>query len=724
MVRLLGSLNRKPVQALLATIVAILLLLPLWLDSYALHILVVSFYYVTLVSSWNLLAGYTGQFSLAHHAFAALGGYTSGLLIYHFQVPIYVGIVAAPIVTLALGLFLGVLVLRMRAIYLAIATWAFAETLRILISANYTLTRGDAGLSVPPLFGTLNPSPYYYLFLGLMLGLLFLMYVVVNMPIGSFMKAIKDDELAASTMGINTVTWKLFVFSFTSCVAGTTGVFFAHYIALLSPVMMQFQEMGKIIIIAILGGLGSFIGPIIGAPLVQILFEYARDYGEWRIVVFALVVIVLMRVDRNGIISLTWRMYRAVWRRLQRPALEPTEEASQWAHPSVKGQIVMQTSADVVVIGGGIIGTAVTYYLARYGINVCLVERDDIASGTSSACAIGVALQTKPPGPKQELAQASVELYRGLAEELDADIEFANDGGMLVAETSDQLELIAHKVEKAAKAGLAVTMLSAEDARRREPCLAPHVIGASYCAEDSTVNPYLLAFAFVRAARRFGAEINVGTEVIGIERREGQISAVVTNRGKIKTDTVVNAAGTWSPTLARMVGVELPVTPRKGELFVTEPGPRLLQGIVVSGSYLMSKALPKGAEKQGMTAGLWAGQTCRGNLLVGSTREFAGFDPSSSYQGIQALLNEVTRLIPAATRRHVLRFYAGLRPASPDGLPILGRWPELPGFVLATGHEGDGIALSPITGKRIADLLAGQITEEVLAPFAPGRFMP
>lgn len=312
MVSRLGNLNRRPIRVIIAGIVVVLALLPYGISSYAQHIMIVSFYYVTLVASWNLLAGYTGQFSLAHHTFAALGGYTSGLLIYHFEVPIYVGIVAAPIVSLAFGLLLGMLVLKMRAIYLAIATWAFSETIRILVSTNYKLTRGDAGLSVPPLFKTLEPLPYYYLFLGLMIILLLLMYAVVNMPIGSFMWAIKDDELAASTMGVDTVKWKLFVFSFTSCIAGTIGVFFGHYIALLSPITMKFQEMGKIVIMAIIGGLGSFIGPVIGAPGIQILFEYARDYGQWRMVVFALVVIILMRVERNGVISLAQRAYRAL----------------------------------------------------------------------------------------------------------------------------------------------------------------------------------------------------------------------------------------------------------------------------------------------------------------------------------------------------------------------------------------------------------------------------
>jgi sarcosine oxidase subunit beta len=109
-------------------------------------------------------------------------------------------------------------------------------------------------------------------------------------------------------------------------------------------------------------------------------------------------------------------------------------------------------------------------------------------------------------------------------------------------------------------------------------------------------------------------------------------------------------------------------------------------------------------------------------LIIGSTRQFAGYDKSSSYEGIQKLLQQATALIPSLAQLHVLRCYAGLRPSSPDGLPILGRAPKLPGFVIASGHEGDGIALSPITGKHIADLITGHITEEELAPFSPQRF--
>ncbi|WP_179137701.1 NAD(P)/FAD-dependent oxidoreductase [Candidatus Entotheonella palauensis] len=384
--------------------------------------------------------------------------------------------------------------------------------------------------------------------------------------------------------------------------------------------------------------------------------------------------------------------------------------------------VTLPKCADVVVVGGGVVGTAITYYLAAYGVDVCLLERDDIASGTSSAAASGVSLQTKPPGPKQDLARASLKLLRALATELEADIEFVNDGGMLVAETEEEFDLIQQEAEAAAQAGVDMSVLSAAEARAQQPELARHVVGATFCPDDSTVNPYLLALAFARAASRLGAKIVTGFPVTGLERHGENIASVQTSDGAVATATVVNAAGPWAPILAEMAGAPLPITPRKGELFVTTPGPALLRGTVISASYLLSKALPSGQDQNRMTVGLWAGQTRRGNLLIGSTREFSGYDRSNTDDGMRALMAQAVRLIPAAANRHVLRFYAGLRPSTPDGLPIFGRAPGLPGLIYANGHEGDGVALSPITGQLIADLLTTRISADDLAPFRPDRF--
>src|SRR5919198_2147960 len=141
--------------------------LPWVLSGYHTHVLTTGLYYVILAIGWNLLAGYAGQFSLAHHTFAGLGAYTSALLIYHTKVPILVGIAAGVVLASTTGYLLGTLCLRMRAIYLALATWAFAESVRLLITVEYQITRGDLGLATPFLFDTPHATPYYYLFLAL-----------------------------------------------------------------------------------------------------------------------------------------------------------------------------------------------------------------------------------------------------------------------------------------------------------------------------------------------------------------------------------------------------------------------------------------------------------------------------------------------------------------------------------------------------------------------------
>lgn len=294
--------NLRKINGTLILVAAIsILIAPIFLNDYWQHIMIVCMYYIIMAASWNMLAGYTGQFSLAHQTFAALGGYASGLMIYHLKVPIAVGFIAAVLVTAGTGFLLGLLVLKMRGIYLAVATWAFSESCRLTIAALYKFTRGEQGLSVPSLFDSLAPIRYYYLFFALMVGLLLLMYLVLRSPIGSFIRAIRDDELAAKAMGVDTVKWKLFIMTFASTLAGIAGFFYAHYIVILSPVILSFNEIGKIVIMVVFGGLGNFAGPLIGAPAIVIISELTRDFGSWNMVFYSLVVIVIMRLYREGL---------------------------------------------------------------------------------------------------------------------------------------------------------------------------------------------------------------------------------------------------------------------------------------------------------------------------------------------------------------------------------------------------------------------------------------
>jgi len=296
---------RRPAAIIICAAV-LLALPPFFAGGFTLHLLTTGLYYTILAASWNLLAGFTGQFSLAHHAFAAIGAYTSGLLIRYYGVPIWVSVPSGVVMAALFGFALGRMVLSMRAIYLAIATWAFAETIHILLTAAYPITRGELGLNVPPLFRNLDPSAYYVLFAALTLVSVTIMYGIVKSRIGYFMRAIRDDDLRAESLGVDTTRVKVFVFTVSSAFAGLAGAFYGHYLVVLSPQMADFNEMAKLIIMVVLGGLGTVLGPLIGAAPVQILTTYLQKYGEWDLVIFAVVVIALMRTHVGGIAAFVY----------------------------------------------------------------------------------------------------------------------------------------------------------------------------------------------------------------------------------------------------------------------------------------------------------------------------------------------------------------------------------------------------------------------------------
>ena len=303
----------RRVATVLALAAPPLLAAPLFVGDFAVHVLAISAYYVILAASWNMLAGFTGQFSLAQHAFAAIGAYGSGLLVYHLRTPLWVSIPAGVLIAAGGGFLLGLLVLHMRAIYLSIATWAFAETLRIVLTAAYEFTRGDLGLSVPSLYGHVRPTTYYYTFLGTAVLCLLLVHVMLKSPIGFFMRAVRDDPVRAQSLGVDTTRVKLFAFVASSAMAGFAGALYAHYVLTLTPSIVDFSEMARIVIMVVIGGLGSFAGPIIAAPPVYAINTWLASWGEWSTVVFAAIVIVLMRAypaGLSGLIAVAARRWR------------------------------------------------------------------------------------------------------------------------------------------------------------------------------------------------------------------------------------------------------------------------------------------------------------------------------------------------------------------------------------------------------------------------------
>src|SRR6516164_10358016 len=301
---LAAFLEWRRVAAALALTMPPRLVLPFLASEFTVHMLAISAYYVILAASWNMLACFTGQFSLAQHGFAALGAYTSGLLVYHLRTPLWLSIPAGVVAAAAGGLLLGILVLHMRSIYLSIATWAFAESFRIVLAAAYEFTRGDLGLSVPSLYGHVRPTAYYYTFLGVAVLCLLIVYILLKSPIGYFMRAVRDDPLRAQSLAIDTTRVKLFAFVVSSAAAGLGGALYAHYVLTLTPSIVDFSEMARIVVMVVIGGLGSFVGPIIAAPPVYAFNIWLAAWGEWSMVIFAGGVILLMRAYPAGIAGL------------------------------------------------------------------------------------------------------------------------------------------------------------------------------------------------------------------------------------------------------------------------------------------------------------------------------------------------------------------------------------------------------------------------------------
>jgi glycine/D-amino acid oxidase-like deaminating enzyme len=380
---------------------------------------------------------------------------------------------------------------------------------------------------------------------------------------------------------------------------------------------------------------------------------------------------------------------------------------------------LLPKSADVVVIGGGVIGASIAYHLARREVSVALLEKGDAASGSSGACGGTIFLQTKSPGIHLELALASSRRFVHLEQELGAGFEYQRHGGMIVIEREEELRTLERFVEKQNNIGLDVSLLDQKQARDLEPSLSDKILGATYSPMDAQVNPMFLTFAFIKAAQDLGAKILAHTRVTGFQRTANRIKSVKTDKGEIPSGTVVNAGGVYAAEIGDLLGLAIPIKPRRGQLVVTEAVGPILSRCMLSAQYIAAKFNPALAQKGG---GVSIEPTVNGNFILGSTREFVGFDNRVTLEGILHIARHVSRIIPGLKYLNFIRVFAGLRPYTPDGLPILGRIAGLDGFIMAAGHEGDGIALSPITGEIIADLIVDNKTGFPLEEYKLERF--
>jgi glycine/D-amino acid oxidase-like deaminating enzyme len=380
----------------------------------------------------------------------------------------------------------------------------------------------------------------------------------------------------------------------------------------------------------------------------------------------------------------------------------------------------VDSTADVVVIGAGIVGAACAYYLARSGAAVVVLDRGAVAGGTTGAGEGNLLVSDKTPGPELDLTLRSLELWRELGSTLDGEaFELEPKGGLVVAATDEGMSTLESLAS--AQRELGVVADSAPDPRTHEPCLRDGLAGGVFYPQDMQVQPMLAAAHLLRAAASSGARVRPHAAVTGIQRSaSGAVVGVRTAGGRIATPSVVNAAGTWADDVARLAGVELPILPRRGFILVTEPLPVLVRHKVYAAEYVANVA----SDASDLQTSAVVEGTRGGTILIGASRERVGFDTTFALPVLSRLAAQAVDLFPFLGDVHVLRAYRGFRPYSPDHLPVIGPDPRVPGLVHACGHEGAGIGLAPVTGALVAAAVTGGPSPLDPTPFRPDRFAP
>jgi branched-chain amino acid transport system permease protein len=312
-----------------ALVAVALIALPIFVtDRYFLHLTVMAGIFVILTSSWNLLTGYAGQLNLGHAAFYGIGAYTSALLAMKLGISPWLGLFLAGLMAGFFGLLLGFPALRLSGPYLAITTIGFSEILRLVAMNWVDLTRGSLGLyGIPPLtpwkFGQhitiefISERNFYYVILAAVLVTLFCFRRLTVSEFGVSLRSLRDDAPGAESIGINIARYKLTVFAISAFFAGFAGAFFAHYQRLVSPETFSLGETFAILTMTMVGGLGTLMGPVIGAVLLTFLSEGLRFVEDAvkmdiRLVIYGMILVLTILFMRNGVMGLISRFVRLV----------------------------------------------------------------------------------------------------------------------------------------------------------------------------------------------------------------------------------------------------------------------------------------------------------------------------------------------------------------------------------------------------------------------------
>jgi glycine/D-amino acid oxidase-like deaminating enzyme len=361
---------------------------------------------------------------------------------------------------------------------------------------------------------------------------------------------------------------------------------------------------------------------------------------------------------------------------------------------------------EIIIIGGGVIGTACAYFLAKRGVKVLVLERSHLGAGASGTTAsiVSIGGSSSTPEPLQAMNSESYHLILDAEKDFERPLEIIRGGALYTAMNAQEaLELHAFDKE-IRRMGIDCILMDGPEARREEPLLCSEVTAALLNPACYHVNPFRLVDGYLGAALDKGSRVEYGVEVHAIEVSNDRIDRVVTNKGDYHANWAVVAGGAYTPQILSSLSVQIPIVPARGQVILTEACQRMTDHVIMFLNHLYIR------------------QTASGNFYLGSHTEFVGFENRITLEKITTFTKAFVRAVPLLGRLRALRFFAGFRPICEDNLPVIGPVPECPRLIVAAGHGRAGVRFSAGTGKAVSELILDGETEHSIEAFAVDRF--
>ena len=371
----------------------------------------------------------------------------------------------------------------------------------------------------------------------------------------------------------------------------------------------------------------------------------------------------------------------------------------------------MSRTADVIIIGSGVIGCATAYYLAKKGTSVIVLDKDEnIGNGGSARNGGGVRQSGRDPRELPLAMYAVNNLWPTLSEELGVNVEYHKGGNLRLGKTEHHLEILQGLTDRATACGLDVRMIDGAEVRAINPYLSDEVIGASWCATDGHANPLMTTLGYYRAARRIGVQFYTGEEVTELQTIKGKARRVITKKNVFEGEKIIVAAGYESRWILESVGIDIPMSKDLIEALVTEAEAPMFPQMLGTAD-----------------ADFYGHQTDHGSFVFGGASGFETVNKDNGHNMTSSITapcicRGIMKYIPKLADAKIVRTWAGYEDVSADGVPVLGEIREVPGLITACAFTGHGFGISPIVGTLLAEIAREEKTTLDLSAFRYDRF--